>query len=134
MKIFWIYNRYINRVASRGKRGEVIMKEKRLYKSRDKKVCGVCGGIAEYFGVDPTVIRLMYVLLVMFTGVGIVPYIVGAIIMDDAPSENEDTQYDRNSYSANTQNSYSANTEYESDEPIGFNPVPNDDEIKGFNP
>ena len=102
------------------------MKEKRLYKSRDKKVCGVCGGIAEYFGVDPTIIRLVYVLLVLFTGVGIVPYIVGAIIMDDAPSGYSDTESDTNSYSANT--------EYESDEPVGFNPIPNDDEIKGFNP
>ena len=110
------------------------MKEKRLYKSRDKKVCGVCGGIAEYFGVDPTIIRLVYVLLVLFTGVGIVPYIVGAIIMDDAPSGYSDTESDTNSYSANTQDSYSANTEYESDEPVGFNPIPNDDEIKGFNP
>ena len=118
-----------------------MMKEKRLYKSRDKKVCGVCGGIAEYFGIDPTLVRIVYVILVMFTGVGILPYIIAAIIMDDAPSEYYDRQInensysaDNNSYSANTNNSYSANTEYESDEPVGFNPIPNDDEIKGFNP
>ena len=110
------------------------MSGKRLYKSRDKKVCGVCGGIAEYFGIDPTLVRIVYVILVMFTGVGSLPYIIAAIIMDDAPSEYADRQADENSYSANTNNSYSANTEYESDEPIGFNPVPNDDEIKGFNP
>ena len=61
------------------------MNGKKLYKSADKKVCGVCGGIAEYFGIDPTIIRLVYVILVMFTGVGILPYIIAAIVMDDSP-------------------------------------------------
>lgn len=115
------------------------MSEKRLYKSRDKKVCGVCGGIGEYFGIDPTLIRIVYVILVMFAGVGIIPYIVAAIIMDDAPGEDSDKYIENrysantnNSYSANTESSYTANSEYESDEPVGFNPIPDDDEIKGF--
>ena len=118
------------------------MNGKRLYKSRDKKVCGVCGGIAEYFDIDPTIVRIIYVVLIMFAGVGILPYIIAAIIMDDAPSDyadrissekssSQDTSY---SDSENTQNSYSAQNEYESDEPVGFNPIPDDDEIKGFNP
>ena len=56
---------------------------KRLYKSQtDRKLCGVCGGIAEYFNIDPTVIRLVWAILVC-TGTGIVAYIIAAIIMPD---------------------------------------------------
>lgn len=58
---------------------------KRLYRSRSNRIiCGVCGGIGEYLGVDPTVIRLL-ALLLGFTGAGFVAYIVAAIIM---PEEN----------------------------------------------
>ena len=45
------------------------MSKKRLYKSVDKKLCGVCGGIADYFGIDPTIMRLLLVVLV-FAGFG----------------------------------------------------------------
>lgn len=58
---------------------------KRLYRSRkNRMICGVCGGIGEYLNVDPTVIRLL-VLLLGFTGTGLVAYIVVAVIM---PEEN----------------------------------------------
>ena len=57
------------------------MESKRLYKSNTNKIiCGVCGGIGEYFGIDPTLIRLALVLF-SFTGSSIVAYIVAAIIM-----------------------------------------------------
>ena len=36
------------------------MTEKRLYKSADKKISGVCGGIAEYFGIDPAIVRIIW--------------------------------------------------------------------------
>ncbi len=56
---------------------------KKLYRSRtDKKICGVCGGIGEYFNVDPTIIRLAAVLFA-FTGSGILAYIIAAVIMPD---------------------------------------------------
>ncbi len=56
--------------------------KKRLYKiEKGKKLCGVCGGIAEYFDIDPTVIRLLWILLVFCAGTGILAYIVAAIIM-----------------------------------------------------
>ena len=59
------------------------MKE-RLYKSStDKKVCGVCGGIANYFDVDPTVIRLIWVIFTLVGGSGLIAYIIAAIIMPD---------------------------------------------------
>lgn len=65
---------------------EVIrMSTKRLYKSREKKVCGVCGGIAEYIDIDPTVIRLVWLLTVVCGGCGILAYFLAAIIMDDSP-------------------------------------------------
>ena len=57
---------------------------KRLTKSYERKLCGVCGGIADYFGVDPTLIRLIWVLLVLCAGTGILAYIIAAIIMPEA--------------------------------------------------
>lgn len=58
---------------------------KRLYKSRtDKMICGVCGGIAEYFNVDPTLIRLLFVALGC-TGSGVLAYLVAAIIIPLEP-------------------------------------------------
>ena len=57
------------------------MNGKRLYRStQERMLCGVCGGIAEYFDVDPTLIRLGAVVL-GFTGSGIVAYIIAAIII-----------------------------------------------------
>ena len=54
--------------------------KKRLYKSStDKKVCGVCGGIANYFDVDPTVIRLIWVIFTLAGGSGLIAYIIAAI-------------------------------------------------------
>ena len=60
--------------------------EKRLYKNvTDKKLCGVCSGIADYFNIDPTLVRLGWVALVIFGGCGILAYIIAAIIIPDAP-------------------------------------------------
>ena len=56
--------------------------KKRLYKSDNEKIlCGVCGGIAEYFDIDPTIIRLAWVLFGFAVGSGILAYIIMAIIM-----------------------------------------------------
>lgn len=56
--------------------------KKRLYKiEQGKKIDGVCGGIAEYFDIDPTIIRLAWVLFTAFAGSGIIAYIVAAIVM-----------------------------------------------------
>lgn len=60
--------------------------ERKLYKSSlDKKICGVCGGLAEYFGIDATVIRLLIVFFTLAGGSGILFYIVAALIMPDGP-------------------------------------------------
>jgi phage shock protein C len=57
---------------------------KRLTKSADKKICGVCGGVAEYFGWDPTWVRFGTVLLTLCYGSGLFAYIVAAIVMPNA--------------------------------------------------
>ena len=58
---------------------------KRLHKSAaDRKLAGVCGGIAEYFGVDSTIIRLVFALLVVGWGTGILAYIVAALVLPEA--------------------------------------------------
>ena len=58
---------------------------KKLYKSNDRKLCGVCGGIAEYFNIDPTVVRLIWVVFTLLGGSGVLAYIIAAVIMDDNP-------------------------------------------------
>lgn len=56
--------------------------EKRLYKSNtDKKIDGVCAGIANYFNIDPTLIRLAWVIFTLAGGCGLIAYIIAAIIM-----------------------------------------------------
>ena len=56
--------------------------EKRLYRIEEgKMVAGVCGGVAEYFNIDPTVVRLGWALISAFAGAGIIAYIAAAIIM-----------------------------------------------------
>ena len=56
--------------------------KKRLYKSAtDKKLCGVCAGIAEYFELDPTVIRLAWLVFTLLGGAGVIGYIIAAIVM-----------------------------------------------------
>lgn len=60
--------------------------EKKLYKSTsDKKLCGVCGGIAKYFNIDSTIIRLAFVLLTLFVGGGLLAYIICALVMKKEP-------------------------------------------------
>ena len=59
---------------------------KKLYKSNTQKmVSGVCGGIAEYFEVDPTIVRILFVIFGFGGGSGILLYLLAAVIMPDAP-------------------------------------------------
>ena len=62
------------------------MENKKLYKSnQNKMIDGVCGGIAEYIGIDPTLIRLGAVLLTCAGGSGVLAYIIAAVIIPRAP-------------------------------------------------
>ena len=86
------------------------MREKRLYKSADKKISGVCGGIAEYLGIDPVIIRAIWACTFLFTGAGLIAYIVAALVMNENPGYQEDHSSDRETYS------------YDSDTIKGFKP------------
>ncbi|NLO82169.1 MAG: PspC domain-containing protein [Clostridiales bacterium] len=60
--------------------------KKRLYRSRTQRMIGgVCGGIAEYFDIDPTLVRLLFVLSIFIGGTGIILYILALIVMPEAP-------------------------------------------------
>lgn len=60
--------------------------EKRLFRSRtDRMIAGVCGGIANYFNIDPTVVRLLWILIVMLGGSGILAYIICWIVIPEEP-------------------------------------------------
>ncbi len=63
------------------------MEKKKLYRSRtDKKVLGVLGGFAQYFGVDATILRIIYVLLSLFViGCPIIIYLVVALVIPEEP-------------------------------------------------
>ena len=59
---------------------------KKLFKSTtDKKICGVCGGIAEYFNMDSTLVRLIWAIVSLWFGAGILIYIIAALVMPRFP-------------------------------------------------
>ncbi len=58
--------------------------QKKLYRSNDRKLAGVCGGLAEYINIDPTVIRVIWA-LVGLTGAGLVAYLVCALVIPEKP-------------------------------------------------
>jgi len=62
------------------------MPARRLYRSRvDKKIGGVCGGLADYFEIDPAIVRVIAVVLALLHGVGIIAYIVALIAIPYDP-------------------------------------------------
>lgn len=65
-------------------KGGKNMEQKKLTKSQtNRMLCGVCAGLAEYFGIDPTVVRLLWVILTLFGGSGVIAYIIAAIIIPE---------------------------------------------------
>ena len=81
------------------------MSKKRLYKSRkNKMIGGVCGGIAEYFNIDPTIVRIIAGILCLLRGIGLLVYIIACIVM---PYNDEDFSEDE------TENLKSANIDPE---------------------
>ena len=60
--------------------------EKKLYKSaKDKKLCGVCGGLAKYFAIDSTIVRLGLIAFCLLGGSGILAYIICALVIPEDP-------------------------------------------------
>ena len=61
---------------------------KRLYKSRNNKmICGVCAGIADYFNIDPSIVRVLWAVLALAAGAGVLAYIACAIILPEGDTE-----------------------------------------------
>ena len=61
---------------------------RRLYRSRrDRKLLGVCGGIAEYFGIDSTLVRLVLVLFILVGGGGVLAYFIAALVLQENPEQ-----------------------------------------------
>lgn len=62
--------------------------KKKLYKSvNNKKICGVCAGFADFFGIDPTIVRLLWAILVLAAGSGVLAYFICALIMPEGYTE-----------------------------------------------
>jgi phage shock protein C len=60
----------------------------RLYRSRQEKMAaGVCGGLAQYFNVDPVLVRVAFVALGVASGVGLLAYIILAIVVPERPAD-----------------------------------------------
>ncbi len=67
----------------------------RLYRSRsDRSIAGICGGIAEFFDLDPTLVRLLTLLLILFGGLSIWVYAILWIIVPDQPDRRNDIRTD----------------------------------------
>lgn len=61
---------------------------KRLYRSRKERMfAGVCGGLAEYFSIDPTLVRLFFVFTALAGGPGLIAYIIMMIVVPETPLE-----------------------------------------------
>ena len=61
--------------------------EKKLYRSANNKMlAGVCSGLAKYLGMDPTVIRVIWAVLSLFAFIGVVAYIICALIIPEEPT------------------------------------------------
>jgi len=57
------------------------MEQKKLFRSKDSKIGGVCGGIADYFGVDKSLVRILYALMVFMAGFGLFLYLIMWIVV-----------------------------------------------------
>ena len=63
------------------------MSGKRLYRSRDDRmIAGVCGGLAEYFSIDPTIVRLVLLFLTLWGGGGFLVYVLSWIVIPEKPA------------------------------------------------
>ncbi len=68
---------------------------KKLYRSRtDKRFAGVCGGIADYFNIDASLVRLITFILIFFTQIGLLFYIAAWLIIPEEPIEHTSDKFD----------------------------------------
>jgi phage shock protein C len=65
--------------------GPALSSKRLMRSSRDKKIAGVCGGLAEYFEIDPTIIRVVWLLAIFLGGTGVLAYLILWIVLPVAP-------------------------------------------------
>jgi len=63
----------------------MAVQKKLTLSTRDRKIAGVCGGLGEYLGVDPTLIRVIWVFFALFVGSGILAYLIAWILIPSGP-------------------------------------------------
>ncbi len=67
---------------------EKNMEEKKIYRSKvNRMIAGVCGGLADHFNIDPVLLRIIWVVLTLLGGIGIIVYLSAIIIIPENPSE-----------------------------------------------
>lgn len=59
------------------------MADKKLVRSSNKKIAGVCGGLAEYFGMDASIVRVVWLLCIILGGFGLLAYLIMWIVMPE---------------------------------------------------
>lgn len=60
------------------------MNDKKLFRSKtNRSLCGVCGGIGDFLGIDPTIVRLLWIIFCCLGGSGIIAYIIAAIVIPE---------------------------------------------------
>ena len=75
-----------NLCAYCGKRVGAVVGRKRLVRPRaNRKIAGVCAGFAEYFDLDVTLVRVVWLVCLIMGGVGLVPYVIAWIVMPEEP-------------------------------------------------
>ena len=75
-----------NLCAYCGKRVGAVVGRKRLVRPRsERKIAGVCAGFAEYFDLDVTLVRVVWLVVLIMGGVGFIPYLIGWIVMPEEP-------------------------------------------------
>ncbi len=89
---------------------------KRLYKSRgDRVISGVCGGIAKYFGIDSTLIRVIWVISFLIGGVGLFGYVIAMIIIPTEPYDQKKSDRKVDVFQSNTSSSFDKEFDTDSD-------------------
>jgi len=79
------------------------MSKKRLYRSKkDCMIAGVCGGIAEYFNIDPTLVRIIAVLTIFINGIGLIAYLIAWIVIPQNPEQTSEKEEEGLSKKAET--------------------------------
>ena len=78
----------IKQIENKSNAKETVGMEKRLVRNvQDKKIAGVCAGLADYFDIDPTLVRALWILFTLLGGSGVLAYIILWVIMPEAGIE-----------------------------------------------